>query len=64
MDVNEFWRLIDESRQAAGGDPRKQSEVLAQMLARTNVESILEFDDIFDALRREAYRLTFGRQPM
>ena len=55
MDTTEFWKLIDKTRGEAGGDPRKQSNLLTDELAKLPTEEIMSFDKIFLDLKDKAY---------
>ena len=46
MDATEFWKLIDKTREASGGDPSKQTELLVDALAQLPVDDILKFDNL------------------
>jgi hypothetical protein len=46
MDAAAFWELIDKTREAAGGDPRKQHDLLINELAQLPENEILSFDEI------------------
>ena len=55
MDITEFWKLIDKTREAANGDAQKQSDLLIQELAKLPEKEIISFDQIFDDLKDKAY---------
>ncbi len=55
MDAASFWELINKTREAAGGDPRKQHDLLINELAQLPENEILSFDEIFRDLMDEAY---------
>lgn len=55
MDITEFWRLIDKTREAANGDARKQSDLLTEELTQLPEKEIISFDDIFHDLKGNAY---------
>ena len=55
MDITEFWKLIDKTREAANGDARKQSDLLTEQLAKLPEYDIILFDQIFDDLKDKAY---------
>lgn len=46
MDISTFWKLIDTTRQASGGDHDTHSKMLVEALAYYSVEDISSFDDI------------------
>lgn len=54
MDTEVFWRLIDDSRDAAG-DVDEQAEVLTDSLARLPAEQIVAFDRIYREHKVQAY---------
>ena len=56
MNFDTFWQLIDDTRHAADGDPRRQSQLLRAALADTTTETITRFDEIFHDLRDRAFR--------
>jgi hypothetical protein len=55
MDITEFWKLIDKTREDTGGDAQKQSDLLTEELAKLHEEEIISFDQIFDDLKDRAY---------
>lgn len=55
MDIMTFWKLIDKTREAAGGDAEKQSEQLTEELMQLPSEEIISFDEIFYDLKGKAY---------
>lgn len=56
MDETEFWELVDTSREAAGGDPEEQADLLVERLLRLDPESVLDFARHFEARFNRAYR--------
>jgi len=50
MDINYFWSLIGNSREAASGDPTVQVELLIEKLVNETTEDILAYDSIFQHL--------------
>jgi hypothetical protein len=50
-----FWRLIAETRQAAGNDTGRQSELLKDRLTRLSPQGILEFARTRHRLDQRAY---------
>jgi hypothetical protein len=50
-----FWRLVSETRSAAGNDTGKQSELLEDRLTRLSPQAILQFAGIRDRLEEQAY---------
>ena len=55
MDITEFWKLIDKTREAANGNARKQSDLLTDELVKLPAEEIISFQTIFYALKDNAY---------
>jgi hypothetical protein len=55
MDIIEFWKLIDKTRDAANGNAEKQSKLLTEELAKLPGEEIISFERIFDDLKDNAY---------
>ncbi|ASN28287.1 DUF4240 domain-containing protein [Streptomyces pluripotens] len=55
MDETEFWELIDATREAAGGDPEEQADVLVERLLRMDPELVLDFARHFEARYNRAY---------
>ncbi|MET8164740.1 DUF4240 domain-containing protein [Streptomyces sp. NPDC057456] len=56
MDETEFWELVDASREAAGGDPEEQADLLVERLLRLDPESVLDFARHFESRYNRAYR--------
>ncbi|MCW7946720.1 polymerase [Streptomyces hygroscopicus] len=56
MDETEFWELVDESREAAEGDPDEQADQLVERLLRLDPESVLDFARHFESRYNRAYR--------
>ena len=55
VDEATFWRLIAETRAAAGNDTARQSELLEERLRRLSPRGIVEFWQIRRRLDRRAY---------
>ncbi|MEU6540301.1 DUF4240 domain-containing protein [Streptomyces sp. NPDC047000] len=55
MDETEFWELIDRSREAAGGDPDEQADLLVERLLRLDPESVLDFARHFESRDNRAF---------
>lgn len=55
MDITEFWKIIDETREAANNNARKQSDILTEELLKLPKEEIISFDHIFHNLKDKAY---------
>ncbi len=56
MDETEFWSLIDDTRQAAEGDPEDQADLLIERLTQLDPDSVLYFARHFEARYNRAYR--------
>ncbi|MFI6206482.1 DUF4240 domain-containing protein [Streptomyces sp. NPDC051041] len=54
-DETEFWELIDATREAAGGDPEEQADLLVERLVRLDPEAVLDFARHFEARYDRAY---------
>ncbi len=50
-----FWQLIESTRQAAGNDTGRQSELLEERLSRLPAQSIVEFQRTRHRLDQQAY---------
>ncbi|MER6689183.1 DUF4240 domain-containing protein [Streptomyces minutiscleroticus] len=55
MDETRFWELVDTTREAAGGDPDEQADLLVERLVRSDPESVLDFARHFEARYNRAY---------
>ena len=55
MDEASFWRLIVDTRAAAGNDTGRQSELLEERLSRLPAKQIAEFQRIRHGLDQQAY---------
>lgn len=55
METEEFWALLDESREAADGDTGRQTELLTAALARRTPQDIVSFDALFHTTRARGY---------
>ena len=44
MNVDEFWELIDTTREASGGNISKQVHLLVEILAKRSIDEILGFE--------------------
>lgn len=54
MNAESFWKLIDQSRKAAGGDPEEQLEHLQELLQKLEPAEIVAFDERFTELYNKA----------
>lgn len=55
MESDEFWALVDESREGSGGDLERQTELLTTALARRTPDDIVSFDALFHTTRAQGY---------
>lgn len=55
MEADEFWALVDEAREAAGGDLVRQAELLSAALARRAPADIVSFDALFHRIIAQGY---------
>ncbi|MDK1476766.1 DUF4240 domain-containing protein [Streptomyces sp. 549] len=56
MHEDEFWQLIDATRQAAGGDPDEHAELLVDRLAGLDPDTVVDFARHFEARYQRSYR--------
>ncbi|WP_225831511.1 DUF4240 domain-containing protein [Streptomyces sp. NK08204] len=56
MEESEFWELVDDTRQAAAGDPEEQADLLVERLLQLDPESVLDFARHFESRYNRAYR--------
>ncbi|MFD2689571.1 DUF4240 domain-containing protein [Streptomyces phyllanthi] len=56
MDETEFWELVDETREAAEGDPEDQADLLVERLVQLDPDSVLDFARHFESRFNRAYR--------
>ncbi|MGW2654863.1 DUF4240 domain-containing protein [Streptomyces sp. NPDC001478] len=56
MDETEFWEIVDRAREAAGGDPEEQADLMVERLVRLDPDSVLDFARHFEARFHRAYR--------
>ena len=55
MDVAQFWKLIEKTRQNSNGAPDKQAELLVDELAKLSEADILSYQSILDDMVDKAY---------
>ena len=55
MDVEQFWKLIEQTHQNSQGAPRKQAELLVDELAKLPEADILSYQSILDDMMDQAY---------
>ncbi|MFJ6213836.1 DUF4240 domain-containing protein [Streptomyces sp. NPDC092296] len=56
MYETEFWQLIDDTRQAADGDPVDHADLLVERLADLTPDDVVDFARLFEMRFRRAYR--------
>ncbi|MFE4972181.1 DUF4240 domain-containing protein [Kitasatospora sp. NPDC056651] len=56
MDETDFWQIIDETRDAADGDPDEQADLLVERLLQLTPDDVIDFARLFQARYRRAYR--------
>src|SRR5262245_20680256 len=55
MDDVEFWRLIDDAREAGNGNQDRQHEWLVATLAKLPEPEILSWEEVFETHMVDAY---------
>ncbi len=55
MDIDEFWELIDTTREASDGSVSKQAELLIEILVKYPIDKLIAFDWFIDELMDNAY---------
>ncbi|MFG2821110.1 DUF4240 domain-containing protein [Kitasatospora sp. NPDC048365] len=55
MDETDFWQLIDETRDAADGDPDEQADALVERLVQLTPDDVVDFARLFEARFQRAY---------
>ena len=55
MDANQFWQIIERARDSTS-DGEQQVELIYEALKRLSPDEIIEFDQLYDRYRSEAYR--------
>ncbi|MBS1662532.1 MAG: DUF4240 domain-containing protein [Bacteroidetes bacterium] len=56
MPEDQFWKIIQSSFDAAGGDYERQQETLAEILRKTSLKDIVLYFNRFNQLRGLAYQ--------
>ncbi|MFD0279958.1 DUF4240 domain-containing protein [Kitasatospora sp. NPDC127111] len=56
MDETDFWQIIDDTREAAEGDPDEQAERLVERLVQLTPDDVIDFARLFEARFQRAYR--------
>ncbi|MGW6918661.1 DUF4240 domain-containing protein [Kitasatospora sp. NPDC054939] len=57
MDETDFWQIIDETRDAAEGDPDEQADRLVERLGALTPDDVIDFARLFEARFQRAYRI-------
>ncbi len=55
-DETEFWQLIDDTREAAQGDPVEQADLLVERLVELTPDEVVDFARLFEARLARAWR--------
>ncbi|WP_030269085.1 DUF4240 domain-containing protein [Streptomyces sp. NRRL B-24484] len=55
MYETDFWQLIDETREAAAGDPDDQADALVDRLAQLTPDDVVDFARLFEARFQRAF---------
>ncbi|MDT0344647.1 DUF4240 domain-containing protein [Streptomyces litchfieldiae] len=56
LDEGAFWEIVDRAREAAGGDPDAQAELLVDRLAGLDPQAVTDFARHFESRFNRAYR--------
>ncbi|MFJ9695086.1 DUF4240 domain-containing protein [Kitasatospora sp. NPDC101183] len=56
MDETDFWQIIDDTRDAADGDPDEQADLLVERLVQLTPDDVIDFARLFEARFGRAYR--------
>ncbi|WP_406210964.1 DUF4240 domain-containing protein [Kitasatospora sp. NBC_01560] len=56
MDETDFWQIIDDTREAADGDPDEQADRLVERLVLLTPDDVIDFARLFEARFQRAYR--------
>ena len=56
MDETDFWQIIDDTWEAAAGDPDEQAERLVERLVQLTPDDVIDFARLFEARFQSAYR--------
>ncbi|MCD0481725.1 DUF4240 domain-containing protein [Streptacidiphilus sp. ASG 303] len=56
MYETEFWQLLDETRNAADGDPEDQADLLVERLTALVPDDVADFARLFEVRFQRAYR--------
>jgi hypothetical protein len=56
MDETEFWEIVDETREAADGDPEEHADLLVERLAQLDPDAVLDFARHFETRFNRAFR--------
>jgi Protein of unknown function (DUF4240) len=55
MDIDEFWRLINTTREASGGNVSRQVDLIVEILIDRSIDEIFTYEKIMDDLLDRAY---------
>lgn len=55
MYETDFWQIIDETRDAAEGDPDEQADLLVERLVQLTPDEVIDFARLFEARFQRAY---------
>ncbi|MDH6115832.1 DUF4240 domain-containing protein [Kitasatospora sp. GAS204B] len=55
MYETDFWQIIDETRDAADGDPDDQADLLVERLVQLTPDEVIDFARLFEARFQRAY---------
>ena len=55
MEIEEFWNLIDITREASDGDVYQQAHLLVEILRKRSVDELFSYEKFMDNLLDEAY---------
>ncbi|PYC77850.1 polymerase [Streptomyces tateyamensis] len=55
MYETDFWQIIDETRDAAEGDPEEQADLLVERLGQLTPDEVIDFARLFEARFQRAY---------
>ncbi|QKW10679.1 DUF4240 domain-containing protein [Streptomyces sp. NA04227] len=56
MEEQEFWEIVDSTREDAEGDPEDQADLLVDRLLGLDPEAVLDFSRHFESRYNRAYR--------
>lgn len=56
LEEQDFWEIVDDTREAAGGDPEAHADLLVERLTELDPESVTDFARHFESRFGRAYR--------